>query len=112
MTWEPKAGTGWRKGGRKGTNSWGLMLEDDQTGPVLFVTVHADDVFEIARSPSSFVYECPGPADIGRVERDFGVYGWSVSGFSVRPGASPDTGHANALLLKAHRRCAANSRSD
>lgn len=84
MTWEPKPGTGWRKGKRAGDRvSWGLLLDpDDEAGPSILVTLHQDDVFEITRSPLSFVYECPGFADIQRVELDFGVGAWRVKGFS------------------------------
>jgi hypothetical protein len=98
MTWEPKEGTGWH--GRMqpdGGMSYGLMLEArNERGPCLFVHLLDDDIFEIASSPSDFVYECPGFADIQRVELDFNVNAWSVKGFK-----ETDDGRRVALLLQA-----------
>lgn len=87
--YEPKPGTGWRQGIRpSGGVSWALMLvPGDETGPILFVSLHEGDVFEISHSPSALVYyDCPGPADIQRVELDFGVDAWRVKGFTEAEG--------------------------
>lgn len=96
-TYEPKPGAGWRKKVRAdGRSAYGLMLEEgNEAGPCLFVALLDDDVFEIGYSPTSFKYQLPGPAQIRRVELDFGVKGWSVKGFGERKG-QPAT-----LLLQA-----------
>lgn len=100
MTWEPKPGTGWRRGKTpSGLASFGLMLEpENEAGACLFVTLHEDDLFEIARSPRSFVYEIPTMGDIQRVELDFAVPAWRVKGFTEAKG------ERRALVLQAVRK--------
>lgn len=89
MTWEPKPGTGWDKLVHPdGGVSYALPVgPDPDRGPILFVTLRGDgDLFEIARSPKAFAYTLPGFDDIQLVELDFDVAGWSVKGFTERPG--------------------------
>lgn len=83
MHWEPKLGTGWLdKLDAEGRTHWGLMLDGTERGPLLFVTVLDDDVFEIGYSPRSFEYELPSGHHIQRIGRDFSVAAWSVRGFA------------------------------
>jgi hypothetical protein len=89
-TYEPAPGTGWEEGSSSlpGTRRWRLLI-----GPELYLAVAAGD---FAFTISLVVYgdtpthAVPGPEHLQRVERDFGVFAWSVTG--ILPALPPSVG--------------------
>jgi len=93
VSYEPREGTGWVEGNSpiEGVRRWRLLLE---WGVHLQVTV-GDVVFFVSRVTGN-EHSVPMPEDVGRVERDFGVRGWSIQGvMSVVP---PSTGQTLSLV--------------
>jgi len=90
-SYEPKPGTDWEEGPSplEGVRRWRTLVE-----PGLHLTVtFAEDCAVIARvsyGTSMQLNEPPMPDDLGRIERDFGVRGWSIQG--VHPVVPPSVG--------------------
>lgn len=95
--WKPKDGTGWHRRERDGIVHYGLMLDGNEYGETLFLTLGPDDLFIIGYSPHSFGYECPRFEHVQRIELDFGVPAWRVKDVI-------QTKERIALVLQAVRR--------
>lgn len=79
MTYEPKPGTDWEEGASMFGNvrRWRTRLG---AGLYLHVAVGEQGTFTISRIQNERVHDAPRFDDMGRIERDFGVRGWSVQG--------------------------------
>lgn len=74
----PAVGSGWVRGAEilQGVERYRTPLDE---GWFLQVTVAEHQVFVISRV-RDWEYEVPDFADMARIERDFGVHGWSIQG--------------------------------
>lgn len=98
MSYTPREGSGWEEGGSQfaDVRRWRTPLEE---GVYLYVTVtEKNSLFVLGRVKGENQHSVPMPEDIARVERDFGVHGWSIVG--VFPTVNPyATGQS--LMMKA-----------
>lgn len=96
-SYEPKPGTGWEEGPSvlEGVRRWRTPIG---TGLHLSVTFDKDcAVISRVSYEETQVCTVPMPEDLGRIERDFGVHGWSIVG--VHSVLRPSVGRC--LLAKA-----------
>ncbi len=94
MTYEPKPGTGWEEGPSplEGVRRWRILVG---TGLHLSVSFEKEYAVIARVAYGDFPqHEVPTGEDLGRIERDFGVHGWSIMG--VIPVVLPSMGRCLA----------------